>query len=288
MAEENQSLEQIVNEAKKEHSRGPMREPTIALETYDKKTFLGYYGRFGDLIRGTYVQALNENINNLKAREGLTGVLFGDFNAHRAFEPSDLLKTAQISYEQGAESLARYAHHNKNKFLSVLNEEALMRLVSVLPMYENGQKEHDELVQLLNERREMVNIAQEKDENAKNDKIKSFMKARMQKDNGLTKEGKSLFAYLMQSDKIAEYMFGRIFNDTQKLLKLSLSMQEGDALKPDKAKHRMLIENSLEVIEKEMDEKTDEKDKDKIWDEKVKPYYTNISHAAYESEKKSD
>lgn len=277
MAETKPNLEQRV-----------MREPVIAAEAYDKKKFLKYYDEFGDLIQGKYVNALNNDVNNLGAREGLTGILFGDSNAHLAFEPSYILKTAQVSYEQGVESLARYAQHNKNRFLDILDENALMQLAYSLPMYKNGDEKHDELVRLLNERRNMASIIEEKDASVRDAKMKSFIANRIKSDKGLTKEGKSLFAYLMQSEKISEYMFGRFLHDNERFLSLSLSKKDGDSIKPDKAKYRALVENSLNAAEKAMPEDIGDKNKKKIWENALKQHYVNIANMVYQIEGKDD
>lgn len=281
------NLEQLLEEAKKANKKPLMREPVIEPNGYDRETFLKYYNQWEDLIQGKYVQALSENIDDPDAREDLSAALFGDPNAfeNAEFDDARVFQTAKSTYTTGIDSLAKYAQANKRKFLEILDEKALKQLVQSLPMYKNGDEEHDGLVKLLNEVKGMTQMAQMKEEEGKAEGIKEYVAKNLKSTGGLTKDGVSLFSYLIQKDSIAQYMFGRLYSNKQRELDLSLAKQDGDKIVPDREKYAALLEKSLDRAEDALTADIKDKDKKKIWEKSIRPHYVAMAQLGYAIEK---
>ncbi len=281
------NLEQLLEEAKNRNKQPLMREPVIEPNGYDRETFLKYYYQWEDLLQAKYVQALSENIDDPDAREDLSAALYGDPNAfeNAEFDDARVFQTAKSTYTTGIDSLAKYVQVNKRKFLEILDENALNQLVRSLPMYKNGDEKHDGLVKLLNEIKGMTQIMQMKEEEGKAEGMREYVAKNLKSTGGLTKDGVSLFSYLIQKESIAQYMFKRLYDNKQQEFVLSLAKQDGDRIVPDRKKYVALIDKSLDRAENALTADIKDKDKKKIWEKSLRPHYVAMAQMGYAIEK---
>ncbi|MEK6850617.1 MAG: hypothetical protein AABX85_03510, partial [Nanoarchaeota archaeon] len=164
-------------------------------------------------------------------------------------------------------------------------ENALNQLVRSLPMYKNGDEKHDGLVKLLNEIKGMTQIMQMKEEEGKAEGMREYVAKNLKSTGGLTKDGVSLFSYLIQKESIAQYMFKRLYDNKQQEFVLSLAKQDGDRIVPDRKKYVALIDKSLDRAENALTADIKDKDKKKIWEKSLRPHYVAMAQMGYAIEK---
>jgi hypothetical protein len=244
---------------------------------YNRKPFVSAQKQLNDL--GAYAQALSKDVYNVGAREDLCGLLLGDSNKQNGMAPERLIKMAGEAYGDGIDSMGRYVRHNFKDFMGKLDGESLNRVVYSVQLYATGNKEHDEIVSLFRDIREMGS----KDEQTKSEAINRAINHLLKTDN-MPRWAK----VLISADKqfLGEIVIPRFYAGRNKALAEHLQ-KDG---KPDKDKLRKLVEDSIKVANDRYGDvpsgKEHNGERKDIWEGDLRPYYIATAQALYPIEKK--
>lgn len=267
--EQTPNLEERLREADKNLVK---YRPISPNENYDRKTFVKAQGSLNDLEG--YVQALNKDAFNVGAREDLCGLLMGNPGMHNGMPPEILRKAAGEAYSEGIENMGRYAERNLGNLLETLDAKGMQSVAHSVPLYLTGKREHDEVVNLMNEIKSM----ESEDENTKAEALNRVIKHIMD-----AKDIPDWVKIIISIDsKFQAEIFSKYYSGRKKALANHLQ-KDG---KPDVGKYRTLIEDSLKAAYDKLDEEKDDGAKSDIWKADIRPYCIVIAKAAHRAEKK--
>lgn len=247
----------------------------ISKGEYDRDTFVIAQDQLNDIKK--YSEVLDKDSENIKAGEEIGKISWGDKRAHLNYSPRQMRITAKELYKDGAEKMGRYVEDNKNKFFDMLDGEALQNLAMSLPLYKNGKKEHDDLVELINDISSMGKTINE----GKIDKMRNRIE-RLTKSKEIPNWAGNLIKYFLGDQRFVQEVYTKSFILKQNVLKNAITKNE----EIDKDKLRNLLEDSLEVARDEReDEKSEGKKKD-IWEDCIRIYYLEMAKYAFGPQKK--
>ncbi len=169
---------------------------------------------------------------------------------------------------------AEYAKEKYSKITEGFEDKQWLELVSSLPLYKNGDKSHDEIVDAINEKRQVDEASSDPE------KIIQFLSNKSKKfDDILRLE----FQREVYNERYLKTLFGIYQRETSAKIGKMLYDENGD-LKKGLAKK--IFENSLHSAELEMVKETDKGDKNDIWESDIRPYYLALANLKYKVEKK--
>lgn len=253
----------------------------------DRAYFVKGYKGYADLKK--YAAALAKNGEDLDARQDLSGLLVGDPNFHVNVPGLRMREIADAFSGVSDEEFGRYAERNRDEFFGILegDKKALMDLAQNLPLYaseDEADKEYNTIVGISRSMREMAGIAQAGEDGQRDPgKIREYMVNGLQSKK-ISKAAKKLMEFLYGFDEVAGYFFSREFGLKKKLFATKLAGEDGKT--PDNKLIRKTIEKSLEVANGKLDDETDAKNKNKIWERAIRPYYLSMADATYKIKKK--
>jgi len=269
---QNVDLEKIANKAE----GAQFLYHPISKGEYNRDTFVITQDQLNDIEK--YKGALDKDPHNIKAREGICKIAWGDKKAHLNYSPEQMRITAKELYNSGAEGMGRYVEDNKNKFFDMLDGKALQNLAMSLPLYKNGKKGHDDLVNLINDINSMGKAINE----GKIDEMRNRVD-KLAKSEEVEKWAKDLLKYFSGDQRFVQEVYTKSFILKQNVLGNAITKNE----KIDKGKIRNLLGDSLKVA---YDEEKDEKDEDKkknIWEDCIRIYYLGMAKYAFGPEKEA-
>jgi len=144
-----------------------------------------------------------------------------------------------------------------------------------LPLYKTGRKEYDEVIEVINEKKQMDEVAENPE------KMTNFLFKKSQKfDEVVLAE----FRREMYNERYLKVRFG-LYQREAEIKYMKALYDEKGKLKKDIAKS--VFEEGLKVAERKMDEETDEGDKNDIWENDIRPHYLTLDSIKYSIEKKA-
>jgi len=175
-----------------------------------------------------------------------------------------VVKTTQ-AVNDADENLAREVEKNFEKMLGGLDNDSLMNVVMAVPLYETGNKEHDELVSDIIDVREM----ESRDEAVRAKALKNITKEIVNDKDTPEWVKKTLPMY--EPDHI---MFRRHITGKKKCLARYL-VKNGEI---GRSRLRALIQDSLAKAHEEYSHTANPSQSKLIWKEKMMPYYLAIAN----------
>jgi len=273
MTANQENLEEMVQEA--EGAQFVYR-PISPNEAYGRTAFLNAQDQLNDLER--YREALDKDPHDVKAREEICKTAFGRKEGHLDYSPEQMRIIAKETYKSGAEGMGRYVQNNEDKFFDMLDGKALQNLVMTLPMYKNGKKEHDDLVELINDVNSMGKILHESEVEKMRRGVEKLTKSKNVPD-----WAKKLIKYFSGDQRFVQEVYVKSYFSKKAVLGNALTKDR----EPDRDKLKGLIKDSLKVA---YDKGADEKDEGKrndIWEDCIRPYYLEMAKYAFGFEKKA-
>ncbi len=273
MVENQPNLEEMLEGAEGAQVR---YRPISPERDYDRREFLGAQDELNDLEE--YNEALEKDPFNVGAREDLCTRLFGDEREHMNYTPDGIRKLSKEAFKDGREGMGKYVENKRDMFLEMLDGEALFGLVTSVPLYKTGHKEHDEIVELMNNVKYMEAVLEKQN-------IGEMRKAVLKKaeSKAVPKWAQKIIKYFAGDSNFVKRVFVRDHANKAAVLQMSLSR---DA-EYDADKIRTLVINSLNQANEELDnEDNSEKEKKDIWENCIRPYYLNMAKLAFAKEKK--
>lgn len=264
--------------------------PILPDKEYSRKPFLKAQGQLNDLEE--YIQVLEKDPYNLNARKDLFELLMGDSRKHVGKSPEVIKQIGHTAYSDGIEKMSRYVEMNYNPVMNKLDGKELVRLVMNIPLYKTSDKEykhgkvtkdkeHNELVDLINEIRSMNSEDKEIQGKVISNALSNILKS---------KEVPDWVKNLVQEFAGTDATFSKdILTNYKAVREKTLNGYITKDGKPDEKKLKSLINISREVAYaelNELDKKKDEKERNDIWEKVIRPEYIGIAKALYKSEKK--
>lgn len=252
--------------------------PIDPSRSFNRDEFLFHQDTLNDLTE--YRAKLDKDPNDIKPREKLSRKIFGDPTYHVGLSEVDIRAHARAVHEQSLDNMARYAEHHFDKLFDGLEGESLQRLAFSVPLYlVKGDREHNALVNLLNEVREMEQIAQKEDIG----KMREYLLRAVKEDKTLPNYMKEIITYLSRSEPVIARIFARANQARHAILSRVISTEDG---KPNVSRLRSLIKTSLESAKTALRNEEDEGQIKDIWEDVVRPYYEKLAEVAYMDEDK--
>jgi hypothetical protein len=169
---------------------------------------------------------------------------------------------------------AKYAKEKYSDIIDGFNEEHWMSLISNLPLYKTGNKEHDEIVDCLNQTKQMNEIAGDPE------KMSDFISKKARKFDPIVQ---AEFRREMYNERYLKTLFGLYHKEAQIAFSKKFYGENGEL---NKGLAKSVFENSLHAAEAEMEKETNEGDKSDIWESDIRPQYLALDSVKYKLEKK--
>lgn len=264
-----------LNEVAQQVGAEPFRWDTVNPESdYNRDGFLPSYSAFMDLNK--WADSIKKNPHDLSAREKLGKLLTGDKSFHRGLTPEDMLSASKGVSSYATDNTAKYVEHNLNKFLHLISDEGWQGVVLSAPLYLTGKDKYDEVVKVIWQYKDLGKIAKENDAGKMNKYV-----AGMAKNPRVPKWAAKMVKDLGDSEVFVRKIFGRQLGAHQQLVGHALSDEKG---KPDVAKMRDLVTESINKAKEAYSDEEQEGDKGDIWDNDIKPIYLELAKHAYIAE----
>lgn len=250
--------------------------PINPSSAYDRKTFVKAQGTLNDLRE--YRDTLAKDPYDVGARESLYEITFGDLTMHRGESPETVRLLADFALTRGSEGMEGYAANNWGKFMSVLDGKSMQKLALSLPLYKaEGKKEHNDLVSLIGDVKNMEHAASENEIGTMRDEVLGMIDSKYVPD-----WAKDLVRYFANDSNFVRKVYINNLSAKRSVLAEEISVDK----KPNKKKLQKLIEDSLDsAIDAFEDEKSKSKKSD-AWKANIRPYYLAIAAEARSAEKK--
>jgi hypothetical protein len=275
---------------KKEEKQIVNYHPISPNERYDRETFVKAQKALKNFEE--YMQVLSKDPFDVNAREDLSYLLFKDIAKHVGMKPEEIRKIGNSAFSNGIENMAKYVENNYNNFMDKLDSGGLTNLVMGLPLYKTSNKEygheriaedkeHNELVYLINEIKLMNS-----DDKEVQGKVVGNILSNIIKSKEVPDWAKSLIQYFAKTD--AHFVNEMVVKYKTERAKAFSEHITKDG-KPDKDKLKSLIDKSLKIAYaefNELNEKEHEEERKDIWEKVIRPYYIEMARALYKSEKK--
>jgi len=221
---------------------------------------------------GKWIQTLQKDSTNpdVMKKAGKAFYENPDFYYQSGTSPRPRLED---TYPVLQDNRARYAKEKYSNFIDGFDDNHWMNLISSLPLYKTGNKEHDEIVECLNQTKQMDEIGGDPE------KMTNFLSKKAKNFDPIVQ---AEFRREMYNERYSRTLFGLYQRETQIKYMKSFFDEKGE-LKKGLAKS--IFENSLRAAEREMEKETDEGNKNDIWESDIRQYYLNLDSIKYKSEK---
>ena len=151
------NLEERARRAWTEHKYKPI-DPSGA---YDRTTFIRAQKQLNDLRK--YNEAISKDAYNTGAIEDLANLVWTDPGAHLNDSPVQVRGTAKAALTNGFNNMGWYVKNNLDKLMSKFDGNTMKKVALSLPLYGGGSKEHDDLVSLVGDIRNMEQVIEKND-----------------------------------------------------------------------------------------------------------------------------
>jgi hypothetical protein len=168
---------------------------------------------------------------------------------------------------------ANYAKEKYSEIIGGFDDEHWMGLISNLPLYKTGKKKYDEVIEVINQKRQMDEVMENPE------KMTNFLYKKAQKFDSITQ---AEFRREIYNERYLKTLFGVYKRETE-IKYMKALFEEDGGIKKGLAKS--VFEASLNTAKGEMEIETNESDKSDIWEADVRPYYLALDNVKYRIEK---
>jgi hypothetical protein len=222
---------------------------------------------------GKWLQTLEKDPTNVDVMRKAGKLLYEnpDFYYQSGTSPRPRLDDT-LSVVQ--DNRARYAKEMYPHIINGFNEENWMNLISSLPLYKTGKKEYDDVIDAINQKRQMDEVAENPE------KTTGFLYKKAQKFDSIVQ---AEFRREIYNERYMKTLFGIYQRESEMKYMKSLFDENGEI---KKGLAKSVFEESLKAAEGEMNAETNEGDKSDIWEGDVRQYYLALDSIKYSLEKK--
>jgi len=222
---------------------------------------------------GKWIQTLEKDSTNVDVmrKAGKTLQENPDFYYQSGINPRPRLED---TFSVLQDNRANYAKEKYSNIIDGFNDEHWMSLISGLPLYKTGKKEHDEIVDILNQKKRMDEAAGDPE------KMTQFL---FKKSKSFDPIVQAEFRREIYNERYLKTLFGLYERETQIKYMKKIFDEKGEI---KKGLAKSTFETSLHAAEAEMEKETNEGDKSDIWEADIRPYYLALDSVKYRMEKK--